>query len=383
MKRLWEELRSWGGNARVRAMAFPGVWVLSAGLATVGWGAWSLGLVGASLLGWTTWRSLVPRGGAIGGSTESDGEARSAVGPTDRDGAGAFRDLRECVEPIARSSSALQETSQSLALGAEELGDVSRQAQGVVQGLSNDLAAVSGNLQDVSGAIGILSSHAAAIDRELASIAGSCRKEVELARVAREEVGRAVQVMSELSEQAQGIGSILEEIQGISNQTRLLALNATIEAARAGEHGRGFSVVAGEVKELAHGTSRSTLRIRSLVDGIRKSVGTAVASMDAVSAAIRSVDEVSVAIESSVEKQSATIRDVSENAGFADAQAAEVTEVVTESALKLSQAVSIIARMDGPLEELGARAVAISEDAAVLHGLGARLSKVEESLRGS
>lgn len=39
---------------------------------------------------------------------------------------------------------------------------------------------------------------------------------------------------------------------GIVKQTVLLAINASIEAARAGEQGRGFSIVANEVRELAH-----------------------------------------------------------------------------------------------------------------------------------
>ncbi|MFF5227911.1 methyl-accepting chemotaxis protein [Dactylosporangium sp. NPDC000521] len=64
------------------------------------------------------------------------------------------------------------------------------------------------------------------------------------------------------------VDGIANLIAGVAGQTNLLALNATIEAARAGEAGRGFSVVAGEVKNLATKTKESTGDITSTVEAL-------------------------------------------------------------------------------------------------------------------
>jgi methyl-accepting chemotaxis protein len=63
------------------------------------------------------------------------------------------------------------------------------------------------------------------------------------------------------------IEGILELINDIADQTNLLALNAAIEAARAGDSGRGFAVVADEVRRLAERSKAAAAQIASLVEG--------------------------------------------------------------------------------------------------------------------
>lgn len=63
---------------------------------------------------------------------------------------------------------------------------------------------------------------------------------------------RVAENMRSITHCASQMTEIISLIDGIAFQTNILALNAAVEAARAGDHGKGFSVVAGEVRNLAH-----------------------------------------------------------------------------------------------------------------------------------
>lgn len=74
----------------------------------------------------------------------------------------------------------------------------------------------------------------------------------------------------ELKDNMRQIEKIVEMIVGIANTTKLLALNATIEAAKAGETGKGFGIVAGEIKKLAHRTKNASISINEIINNIQK-----------------------------------------------------------------------------------------------------------------
>jgi methyl-accepting chemotaxis protein len=79
-----------------------------------------------------------------------------------------------------------------------------------------------------------------------------------------------------LSEKTQAIGDIISTVNDLAEQSHLLSLNAAIEAAAAGEHGRTFSVIAGEVKNLADQSRDATVQVRAILSDIQKGINTSV-----------------------------------------------------------------------------------------------------------
>ncbi len=86
------------------------------------------------------------------------------------------------------------------------------------------------------------------------------------ARKGGELMGQVATNMQSITDCARQMNEIIGMIDGIAFQTNILALNAAVEAARAGDHGKGFSVVAGEVRNLAHRSAEAAKSIKSLIE---------------------------------------------------------------------------------------------------------------------
>jgi methyl-accepting chemotaxis protein len=106
---------------------------------------------------------------------------------------------------------------------------------------------------------------------------------------------RATEVMTALQKSIGQITQMLQVIEEVTDKTNLLSLNAAIIAAQAGEHGAGFTVVAGEIRELSDRTRVSTKEISAIVKAIQAGAMEAVRAMETGLAAV--TDNVNLASE--------------------------------------------------------------------------------------
>ncbi len=186
---------------------------------------------------------------------------------------------------IDETSSSIGEMSASIkeiARNAEELASVSEETLSAIDEIISSIKEVEGHAKESADI-----SQKVAEDASTLGVA-SIEKTMEGMQKIKATVERTAETVHKLGGRSEEIGSILTVIDEITDQTTLLALNASILAAQAGEHGKGFSVVAGEIKDLAERTAFSTQEISQLIKSVRQEVGEAV---DAMSEGLDSVND--------------------------------------------------------------------------------------------
>lgn len=246
---------------------------------------------------------------------------------TRRDGIEALR--RSALEELAANL----EVTVGKALG--RVGDSARSMLEAAQGMAANADRTTARANEAtqqaelaSQRVGSVAHAAERIDASIRELTRQTDLAAETARRAASHVRSTRADVSGLAVAADKVGAVLALIEDIAVRTNLLALNATIEAARAGVAGRGFSVVAGEVKNLAEQTQQATQGIAATLQEIRGAAAAVADAVGQIEGTMGTIETTSDAIAQVVSGQGAIASGIALDAQAVAGSAATVTENV-------------------------------------------------------
>lgn len=238
---------------------------------------------------------------------------------------------------IASSSTELTAVSTQIAASTEEVSTSTGVVASSTEEATSNIATISSTAQRMSLAATTVASAVEEMCASLNEVSRNCAQEAAASRDANTFAKNSREIMERLGNSAKSIGSIINIINDIADQTNLLALNATIEAASAGDAGKGFSVVAGEVKDLARQSAKATQDISLEIGRMQENAQAAITSLDGIIKKIDEVDQVSQTIVSAVEEQGATVNEIGKNISDVSVAAGDMARNVNESAQGLGE----------------------------------------------
>ncbi len=176
-----------------------------------------------------------------------------------------------------------------------------------------------------------------------------------------------MEAMNAMNKKSKQINKVIKTIQDIAFQTNILALNASVEAARAGDAGKGFSVVAGEVRNLAGKSSEASKNTAMLINDSVASI------KEGVRLAEIAANELN-AVVGNVNSTASVISEISQSCK-------EQAEAIALVSAGIEQISSVVQTNSATSEESAAASETLSSEAYMLERLIVEFKTKEQNLK--
>jgi methyl-accepting chemotaxis protein len=242
-----------------------------------------------------------------------------------------FREMTDGVQALSSSATELTAISRQMTSSAEHSAARAHSVAAAAEEMSASMTSVSWAMDQATTNVSTVVSATEEMTATIGEVARGSDKSRTITGHAVAQASEITRQVMDLGRAAQEIGKVTETINAISAQTNLLALNATIEAARAGAAGKGFTVVAGEIKELAQQTATATEGIREKIENIQASTRQTVEDIEKISGVIQEVSDMINTTAVAIEKQTVVTRDIATNIAQAASGIHEVNDTVSRT----------------------------------------------------
>ncbi len=336
--------------------------------------------VAAPLKGATMLAEAIGRGDLTQKVSESSMKRKDELGDLGRAFDAMIENLRKLISNVSGtvstlgfSATALSDIAATTTTGVKAISAQTTAVAAAAEESSANTLSVATSMEEALANLGSVASATEEMSATVGEIASNSEKARSISEQAMSQAQTISSMMQQLGAAAQEIGQVTETITDISSQTNLLALNATIEAARAGAAGKGFAVVANEIKELARQTAAATEDIKAKIGGVQSSTGSAIADIDKIVDVIKEVGTIVSSIAAAIEEQSTVTRDVAGNIAQASAGVNEANERISQTASVSKSIATDIAGISAGVGEISQGGEQVQSSASDLSVLSEQL----------
>jgi methyl-accepting chemotaxis protein len=288
----------------------------------------------------------------------------------------ALKEVSGGVKTLGSASTQLSGVAGQTSDGVKAVAERASTVAAAAEESSANTASVASSMEETSANLSSVASATEQMSATVAEIASNSEKARSISGQATGQAQAVSAMMQQLGQAAREIGKVTDTITDISSQTNLLALNATIEAARAGAAGKGFAVVANEIKELARQTATATEDIKAQIAGIQSSTGSAITDISAIAGVIEEVGQIVSAIAAAIEEQAAVTKDVARNIAQASAGVQDANDRISQTASVSKSIAEDISGVNAAVSDMRAGGEQVFASAAELSMLAEQLTTV-------